>query len=193
MRTLVVTTLLTSLIFLPISADARHWQQQSDLRLTIAAPESSYFRIRQRHGVRTLHYVNRRGLIASTQWPLIFRIESRTAVGFVAKRSGDQERAQPSPVLGPQALGSSRRMPDDRPHLGVPRQALGSQEILEGAQSGDQLHVALVIPALHTDGVLREQSNRALPVEDLSSLCESGNCVDQAWVGAFDLPEWILE
>lgn len=92
MRILSIATLLTLLIFLPLHADAGRWQQQNDLRLTIAAPESSYFRIRRRHGVRTLHYVNRRGLIASTQWPLIFRIESRTAVGVVAKRSGDQER-----------------------------------------------------------------------------------------------------
>ena len=110
MRTLVVTTLSTLLILviLPAKSDARHWQQRSDLRLTIAAPESSYFRIRRRHGIRTLHYVNRRSLVASTQWPLIFRIESRTAVGFVAKRND----------AGQEREGLVITNPDDCFHLG---------------------------------------------------------------------------
>lgn len=75
----------------PTLAESTH-PKRADLRLTIAAPESSYIRVRFRRGVKTLEYVNRRGIVSTTQWPLIFRIESRTAVGFIAKRSLDQER-----------------------------------------------------------------------------------------------------
>lgn len=75
----------------PTLVESKH-RLRPDVRLSIAAPESSFVRARVRHGVRTLEYVNRRGIVSTTQWPLIFRAESRKAVGFVAKRSLDQER-----------------------------------------------------------------------------------------------------
>jgi len=79
---------LTALAGLPATAEA----SDSNLRLTLVAPESSDFRARSRQGITTYRYTNRSGISSTTQWPPIFRIESRIAVGFVAQRSLDQER-----------------------------------------------------------------------------------------------------
>lgn len=92
MKTIMVTVMLTLMLGLPIRGDSTHWSPRPDLRLTIAAPDSSYVRAQRRYGIKTLKYVNRSGIRSTTQWPLIFRLESRTAVGFVAKKSQNQER-----------------------------------------------------------------------------------------------------
>jgi hypothetical protein len=60
--------------------------------LTIEAPQATKVRISGRHGVPTLKYFNRGGLLTTTQWPLSFKITSRTAVGFVARRVLNEER-----------------------------------------------------------------------------------------------------
>jgi hypothetical protein len=82
------------LVFLALlsfqSADARgNWPEAW---LTIEAPQASYVRTTHKHGIRTLKYVNRGSLMTTTQWPLEFRIKSRTAVAFVAKRAQNEER-----------------------------------------------------------------------------------------------------
>lgn len=92
MRSLTISVVLTLLIVLPIRGDTTYWADSANIRLTIAAPESRFIRVRQRHGVRTYHYINRSGLLSTTQWPLIFRMESRSAVGFVARKVQNQER-----------------------------------------------------------------------------------------------------
>jgi hypothetical protein len=83
---------LVLLLGIPTLAQASHREQKSDLRLTIAAPESRHVRVRRRHGIKTIKYINRSGVLSATHWPLVFRIESRTAVGFAAKKSMNQER-----------------------------------------------------------------------------------------------------
>ena len=75
-------------------ADATWYHGKSDARLTIAAPESSYARIRHRNGVRTLQYKNRIGALATSQWPLILRFESRTAEGFAASVTADSQKRE---------------------------------------------------------------------------------------------------
>lgn len=80
------------LVGIPLQGEANHKAARSDLRLTIAAPESRYVRVQRRHGIKTLKYVNRSGILSTTQWPLVFRIESRTAVGLVARNVMNQER-----------------------------------------------------------------------------------------------------
>jgi hypothetical protein len=92
MKTSILTAFFVFLFGFPLLGSANGHGQRPDLRLTIATPESSYVRVRRRHGVKTLQYVNRSGVLSTTQWPLIFRIESRTAVGFVAKKVQNQER-----------------------------------------------------------------------------------------------------
>ncbi|MBT8077494.1 MAG: hypothetical protein KJO31_02915 [Gammaproteobacteria bacterium] len=88
MRVFFLATLLTLVVAFPTQSQA----SGSDLQLTLKAPESSAFKLRYEHGIVTYRYVNTSGIISTTQWPLIFRIESTTAVGFVAQRSLDQER-----------------------------------------------------------------------------------------------------
>lgn len=90
MKILLSTTLLTLLFGLPVVGHTGH--PKPDLRLSIAAPESTLVRVRRRHGIKSLRYVNRSGILATTQWPLALRIESRTALGFVAKRAKKKER-----------------------------------------------------------------------------------------------------
>lgn len=92
MKIVLITAFFTLLLGIPLQAEASRWSARPDLRLTIAAPESLYFRVQRRHGIRTYKYINRSGVLSTTQWPLIFRIESRTAVGFVAKKAQAQER-----------------------------------------------------------------------------------------------------
>ena len=89
MRMILLTACFTLLLGIPLLGEANN---RPDLRLTIAAPESSNVEVQRRHGIRTLHYVNHSGVLPTTQWPLIFRFESRTAVGFVAKKVDAQER-----------------------------------------------------------------------------------------------------
>ena len=89
MKYFLAAAILSVLLVLP-AANAEYRKVQA--KLTIEVPESSWWRIRQRHGVRTIEYVNRKGTVTTTQWPLMFRISSHTAVGFVAKRSQDDER-----------------------------------------------------------------------------------------------------
>lgn len=92
MKILPITTALTLLIIAPAQSDANNRHFRSDVRLSIEAPEARWSRTRNRHGIRSVRYLNRRGVLSTTQWPLIFRIESRTAVGFVARKSQNQER-----------------------------------------------------------------------------------------------------
>ena len=75
---------------------ANGWQHapKDDARLTFAAPESSFVRVRVRDRIRTHQYVNRRGELATTQWPLILRFESRTAVGFAASATAEGQKRE---------------------------------------------------------------------------------------------------
>ena len=86
-------TLAAIVFVLLISTHAANanWNRPA-ARLTIEAPQATFVRVSNRHGIRSLNYVNRTGLLTTTQWPLAFKIKSRTAVGFVAKRALNEER-----------------------------------------------------------------------------------------------------
>jgi len=92
MKIILITAFFTLLLGMPLQAEAQKGVTNPDLQLTIAAPESHHVRVWRRHGINTLEYINRSGVLSTTQWPLIFRIESQTAPGFVAKKAQDQER-----------------------------------------------------------------------------------------------------
>ena len=83
-------SLLVLSFFAFTAADAR--ERSVGPQLTIEAPLATTFNVRRPNGVRTIQYINRRGLVTTTQWPLMFRISSGDAVGFVAKRSLNSER-----------------------------------------------------------------------------------------------------
>jgi len=89
MRYLIVVPLFLVLLSIQ-AADANGNRPRASL--TIEAPQASYVRTTRSHGIRTLKYVNRGDLLTTTQWPLEFKIKSRAAVGFVAKRALNEER-----------------------------------------------------------------------------------------------------
>ncbi|MGI9307607.1 MAG: hypothetical protein ACR2P6_00010 [Gammaproteobacteria bacterium] len=62
------------------------------MKLTLEAPAASYVRIRRRNGITTFDYRNRSGLLTTTQWPLIMRLESGSALEFVKEFFKKQNR-----------------------------------------------------------------------------------------------------
>lgn len=66
--------------------------KKSDMVLSLTAPEPTQFRFRVRDGITTIDYRNRRGILSSTQWPLIMRLQSRDAIGFVREFLTGQNR-----------------------------------------------------------------------------------------------------
>lgn len=92
MRIFLTLFFLSTVLGFSLVAEGNHFDPRKLAKLTIAAPESSFIRIRRRQGITTFKYTNRRGIMSTTQWPLIFRIESKTAVGFVEQKMGNKER-----------------------------------------------------------------------------------------------------
>ena len=81
--------------FFLVLLGARHAGANDHLpeaELIITEPQATLVRTRVSDGVRTLQYVNRESLLTTTQWPLAFKIKSRAAIAFVAKRDADEER-----------------------------------------------------------------------------------------------------
>jgi hypothetical protein len=94
---------------------ANGWQHapKDDARLTFAAPESSFVRVRVRDRIRTHQYVNRRGELATTQWPLILRFESRTAVGFAASATAEGQKREALIMRDPDGCPNLFSLVDD--------------------------------------------------------------------------------
>lgn len=91
MKTASAMVALALLVGFALQAEAGTSSQAARGRLTIAAPESAVTDNKVRHGIRTLRYRNRIGVLPTTQWPLILRFESRTAVGFVAHVTAEEQ------------------------------------------------------------------------------------------------------
>lgn len=85
-----LTILITALfVYLPGVSLAGH---SSNIRLTVDAPKASNSIVRSRHGIRTIRYRNRVGIMSTTQWPLVLRMESRTSVAVLDKKANNQRR-----------------------------------------------------------------------------------------------------
>lgn len=82
------------LVFASASAPLANGFHQSSpkMKLTLKAPGASYVRIRRRDGITTFDYKNRGGLLTTTQWPLIMRLESGSALAFVKEFFNKQNR-----------------------------------------------------------------------------------------------------
>ena len=82
------------LVFTSASAPLANGFNRSSpkMKLTLEAPGASYTRIRRRNGITTFNYRNRGGLLTTTQWPLIMRLESRSALAFVKEFFKKQNR-----------------------------------------------------------------------------------------------------
>ena len=104
---------LTLLIGSSVHAGDFDRDGRDDARLTIAAPEASYVRYSVRDGVSTSQYKNRRGALATTQWPLILRFESRTAVGFAASATADERKREALVLVDPDDCYNLASLVDD--------------------------------------------------------------------------------
>lgn len=94
MKTFLATAVLILLVGTPVSSNATDRHHRVDARLTIAVPESSGVSVRRRDGITTLKYRNRGGALGTTQWPLILRLESTTAIGFAASATADEQKRE---------------------------------------------------------------------------------------------------
>jgi len=164
MKTSILTAIFVFLLGVPLLGDANYWHSRPDLRLTIAAPESLYVRFQRRDGITNYKYINRTGLLSTTQWPLIFRIESRTAVGFVAKKSMNQERealvlTDPDDCLNLSSLLDDIQPPifdftcpfEDETYIEVQTEKFDSFEVFDNATTGNDAIRARLIDDKFSD------------------------------------------
>lgn len=139
-------------------------------RLSVAAPEASYVRRSVRGGIRTLHYANRRGVLATTQWPLILRFESRDAIGFVASATADSRKREalllrdpdgcPNlaslvsdfmlPSFDPDCAG----LPEDETWIEVQTEKFDTFELEDNRQTGNDFIQAILIDDPYLEGAL---------------------------------------
>ncbi len=91
-----VSIFFSALLFVFSYADATFANgfngHSAKMRLTLETPGASYTRIRRRNGITTFDYRNRSGLLTTTQWPLILRLESGSALTFVKEFFNKQNR-----------------------------------------------------------------------------------------------------
>ena len=155
---------------LSMTAQAGKPHKKSDGRLSIAAPEATFTSIRVRNGIITKRYRNRSGALATTQWPLILRFESRTAVGFVASATADS-RAREALVLkdpdgclnlaslvedielaafDPDCAGRT----EDETWIEVQQEKFDTFELVDNRQTGNDAVRERLVDDVYTDGVL---------------------------------------
>jgi len=152
-----VCTALTAVVAIGLAADsdARGRHGFDDARLSIATPEATWLRPRYRHGVWTIEYVNRTGILPTVQWPLVLRFESRTAVGFAASATADGQKREALVLRDPDGcfnlsslvedLGLSAfdpacaGLPEDETWIEVQTEKFDTFELPDNRQTGNDL------------------------------------------------------
>jgi len=141
-----------------------------DARLTIVAPEVSYVSYRVRDRVHTSEYNNRLGALASTQWPLILRFESRTAVGFAASATADERKREalvlddPDDCFNLASLVDDFMLPsfdpdcagraEDETYIEVQTEKFDSFELRDNRQTGNDVIRDQLVDDVYQDGAL---------------------------------------
>lgn len=161
------TTVLVASI---AQASAPYRHHRADARLTIAAPEATYVRYRVRNGIRTFKYKNLGGALATTQWPLILRFESRTAVGFAASATADNRKREALvlsdpddcynlaslvddfmlPSFDPDCAGRS----EDETYIEVQTEKFDTFELRDNRQTGNDVIREQLVDDVYQDGML---------------------------------------
>ena len=154
------------------AADAKNWPHtpRDDARLTIVTPEASFARLRVRNGIRTYQYVNRRGELATTQWPLILRFESRTAVGFAASVTAEGQKREALIMQDPDGClnllslvddlmlpafdSDCAGLPEDETWIQVQTEKFDTFELEDNRQTGNDRIQASLIDDDYSDGAL---------------------------------------
>jgi hypothetical protein len=168
-----IARLAALLILLPgfaPTADAHQSDRKPDWRLSIAAPEATFTSTRIRNGIKTKRYRNRSGALATTQWPLILRFESRTAIGHVASATADSRAREALVLKDPDgclnlaslvedlALASfdpaCAGQPEDETWIEVQHEKFDTFELLDNRQTGNDALRERLVDDAYTDGVL---------------------------------------
>lgn len=170
MKTLLATFALFLFVAAPLSSDATQTQADTDARLTIAAPESSFVQVRRQNGITTFKYRNRRGALGTTQWPLILRFESTTALGFAASATADNQKREalvledPDDCLNLASLVDDLMLPsfhpdcagraEDETWIEVQTEKYDTFELEDNRQTGNDFIRARLIDDPYMDGAL---------------------------------------
>lgn len=158
MRTLLLAisiTALSSALAAPASAGDR-----TPILLSVEAPVSTFAYPVRRNGIRTLVYPNWGGILPSTQWPLILRAETSSAVGFaletqMGKRRGALVLADPDNCFNLASLVADfgdaaydfncAGLAEDETYLQVLTEKYDSFELEDNSSTGnDRLRAELV-------------------------------------------------
>ena len=186
MKAFYFAVFLTLLIGSSVDAGGSNRHGRADARLTIAAPEASYVRYRVRDGVRTYQYKNRRGALATTQWPLILRFESKTAVGFAASATADERKREALVLVDPDdcynlaSLVDDFMLPsfdpdcagraEDETYIEVQTEKFDTFELRDNRQTGNDVIRAQLVDDVYQDGVLLNTPYLALKQGKISAV-----------------------
>ena len=148
--------------------DFRH--KQPNARLTIVAPESRYVRARYRDHVKTLQYRNTIGVLSTTQWPLILRFESRSAVGFAESATAEGQKREalvlkdPDDCLNLASLVDDLLLPafdpecsgrlEDETYIEVQTEKFDTFELVDNLQTGNDFIRERLVDDEYSDGLL---------------------------------------
>lgn len=186
MKSSIVAMTCITLIAVSALADAHGWRKRSDARLSIAAPESTYQYTRVRHGVRTVVYKNRFGVLSTTQWPLVLRFESTTALGYAASATADQQKREALvledpddcynlaslvadfglPAYDPDCAG----LPENETYIEVQTEKFDTFELADNRQTGNDTIQQLLVDDEYADGVLLNTPYLALKQNKITAV-----------------------
>lgn len=186
MKPIIFAVTITILSLSPVIAGGNSWHKRIDARLTIAAPESRFARTYYRDGVRTLRYQNRRGTLATTQWPLILRFESRTAIGFAASATADGRKREALIIRDPDGCPNLASLVDDlllpafdpdcagryedETYIEVQTEKFDTFELKDNRQTGNDVIREQLVDDLYIDGALLNTPYLALKQNKITAV-----------------------
>jgi hypothetical protein len=185
-RFLFFATAITIVFISSAQSAPNSWHGSIDARLTIAAPEASFERVQIQSGVRTLHYRNRIGALATTQWPFILRFESGTAVGFAASVTAEEQKREALVLDDPDGcfnlasllddlLLSSfdpdcAGLPEDETYIEVQTEKFDTFELKDNRQTGNDFIRERLVDDDYMDGALLNTPYLALKQDKITAV-----------------------
>ena len=186
MKTALFFIVSTIILGLSTHSDAATRHGLSHAKLTIAAPESTFVRVKHHHGIRTVQYRNRIGALSTTQWPLILRFESRTAVGFAASVTAEGQKREsliledPDGCLNLASLvddlmlsafdPNCAGLPEDEIYIEVQTEKYDTFELVDNRQTGNDFVRERLVDDAFTDGALLNTPYLALKQDKVTAV-----------------------
>jgi hypothetical protein len=177
-KTLTVVILSISALFASPLVSAGGKGHSPLARLTIAAPEATYKKKSIRNGVVTFEYRNRYGVLGTTQWPLILRFESHTALGFAASATADERKREALILRDPDDCynlaslvadfglaafdPACAGLPEDETWIEVQTEKFDTFEFEDNVQTGNDVIRARLVADDYVEGMLLDTPYLAL-------------------------------